>query len=95
MLLFDWDESKHQANIKKHGISFEEAKTVFADDHGLLIPDPMNSIGEERGLLLGKSEQNNLLLVCHCEYTHDMIRIISARPATPHERKYYERGYHA
>lgn len=93
--MFEWDDAKQQQNIKKHKISFNEAKSVFYDDHGLIIPDPLSSNGEERALLLGQSEQNNLLIVCHCEYLFNHIRIISARPATAHEKKHYERGYHA
>jgi uncharacterized DUF497 family protein len=95
MLIFEWDEVKYQINIDKHGIPFEEAETVFADDYGLLMPDPDHSIGESRSILLGKSSQSQLLIVCHCEYIEDRIRIISARKATIHERKRYEGAHHA
>jgi len=95
MLTFEWDETKYHANMTKHGIRFEEAETVFADDKGLLMPDPDHSIGESRSILIGKSNQSNLLIVCHCEYSEDRIRIISARKATPHERKTYEGACYA
>ena len=89
-LTFEWDESKNLSNQKKHGVSFEEAKSVFADEFGRLIPDPDNSIGEERFIIMGMSSQLRLLVVCHCERGPDVIRIISARKADKSERKYYE-----
>ena len=89
-LNFEWDENKNLSNQKKHGVSFDEAKTVFADEFGRLIPDPDNSIGEERFILMGLSSQFNLLVVCHCERSSDSIRIISARKADKSERKFYE-----
>jgi uncharacterized DUF497 family protein len=95
MLTFEWDKAKYHANVSKHGICFEEAETVFADDYGLLMPDPDHSMGESRAILLGKSNQSNLLIVCHCEYIENHIRIISARKATIHERKRYEGAHHA
>lgn len=75
---------------QKHGISFDEAKTVFADELGRLISDPDNSIGEEKFILMGMSSQLKLLVVCHCERGSDSIRIISARKADKSEQKYYE-----
>lgn len=89
-LNFEWDENKNLFNQKKHGVSFDEAKTVFADEFGRLIPDPDNSITEERFILMGVSSQFNLLVVCHCERRSDAIRIISARKADKSERKFYE-----
>jgi len=94
-LKFEWDESKNQLNQKKHGVSFEQAKTVFFDELARLIPDPDHSIGEERFILMGMSFKNNLLTVCHCERGHDTIRIISARKADKIERKQYEGDYYA
>ena len=94
-LSFEWDENKNISNQKKHGISFEEAKTVFADELGRLIPDPDHSKGEERFILMGMSSQLRLLTVCHCERDTDTIRIISARKADTLEKKQYEGYSHA
>ena len=94
-LNFEWDENKNASNFKKHGISFDEAKTVFADELGRLIPDPDNSEGEERFILMGMSSHLKLLAVCHCERSSDTIRIISARKADKSERRQYEGFSHA
>ena len=94
-LQFEWDESKNVSNQQKHGVSFEEAKTVFADDFARLIRDPDHSHGEERFILLGMSARFRLLIVCHCERGSDVIRIISARKADRYERKQYESFIHA
>jgi uncharacterized DUF497 family protein len=91
-LRFEWDEAKAKANLKKHGIGFEEAKSVFLDDHAKLIPDPDHSINEERFVLLGYSSSLKLLVVCHCyRAAGRVIRIISARKATRQEAKIYEK----
>ena len=91
---FEWDESKNESNEKKHGISFEEAKTTFLDDFGRLIPDPEHSEDEDRFILLGQSNQFKLLLVCHCYRENgEYVRIISARKANKFEQKQY-RGFH-
>jgi uncharacterized protein len=89
-IIFEWDEKKHSANIKKHGVSFVEAQTAFVDDNGLLIHDPDHSEGEERFILLGLSSSLHLLVVCHT-YRKDesIIRIISARKATRSEQEQY------
>ncbi len=87
---FEWNPAKNLANQKKHGVAFEEAKTVFADEFGRLIPDPEHSAGEERFILLGRSANSRLLIVCHCERGIGTIRIISARKADKFERKQYE-----
>lgn len=87
---FEWDENKNLSNQQKHGASFDEAKTVFADEFGRLIPDPDHSLGEERFILMGMSSQFRLLTVCHCERGSNTIRIISARKADKSERKQYE-----
>ena len=63
---FAWDEKKNEINRQKHGISFEEAQTVFYDESALLIDDPDHSEKEERFILLGSSQRANLLVVCHC-----------------------------
>ena len=88
MLKFEWDENKNQANIKKHGISFEEATTVFNDTNALIITDESHSGEEDRFILIGYSYKANLLVVCHCYRLNDsLIRIISARKASGRERK--------
>ena len=78
---FEWDKKKAEINEKKHGITFDEAITVFYDDHAILIPDPDHSFYEERFLLLGRSERSNILVVVHCERDNN-LRIISARKPT-------------
>ena len=90
-LLFEWDRNKAQQNIKKHGISFEEATTVFGDLLSLTIRDPSHSIDDERFVIIGYSYKYRLLVVVHTE-RGNRIRIISARRATRRERKTYEEG---
>ena len=91
-LEFEWDEAKNLANIQKHGISFIEAKSVFADDNALLIADPDHSEDEDRFLLLGLGGKLRLLLVCHCfEVDERLIRIISCRKASRKEMTKYRR----
>ena len=91
-LHFEWDEAKNQANIQKHGVSFDEAKSVFSDDYALLIADPDHSDDEDRFILLGLSSKLKLLLVCHCFEADDgLIRIISCRKAKGQEIKKYRR----
>jgi len=94
-LHFEWDENKAISNQEKHGISFEEAKSVFADSLGRLISDPDHSEDEERFILLGVSSRLRLLIVCHCERGANSIRIISARKADRFERKKYEEKSYA
>ena len=87
-----WDEKKNQENIKKHNISFEEARTVFYDPKGKLIHDPDHSDEEDRFIILGLSKSLNLLVVCHCYRENDeVIRIITARRATKNEETSYGR----
>ena len=87
---FAWDEEKHEANIKKHGITFIEAATVFDDVNALVRDDPDHSGDEDRFVILGFSESARLLIVCHCYRSDDsIIRIISARKANRKERKEY------
>lgn len=89
-LRFEWDDRKAAANAKKHGVSFEEAKSVFLDDRAKLIDDPDHSEDESRFVLLGLSSVLRLLLVCHCYRSEsNVIRIISARKATSKESKSY------
>ena len=89
---FEWDNNKAEINLKKHGISFEEARSVFYDELALEFYDDEYSEWEERFLMLGVSNKLNLLLICHCyrESTGN-IRIISARKATKNESKHYYR----
>ena len=90
-LHFDWDHKKSTSNKKKHGISFEEAETVFNDPNARLISDPEHSNDEDRFVLLGLSEQLRILVVCHCYRENDTeIRIISARRAKRKEIETYE-----
>ena len=89
-LHFEWDGRKAASNATKHGVTFEEARTVFVDERAKLIDDPDHSEDEDRFVLLGLSSTLRLLLVCHC-YRSDgnVIRIISARKATARESKFY------
>lgn len=87
---FEWDENKDRINRHKHGVSFDEAKTVFYDEEALVIDDPEHSADEERFIILGLSNKPNLLVVCHCYRASDtVIRIISARKATKTESEFY------
>jgi uncharacterized protein len=87
---FTWDEAKTAENIRKHGVSFEEGSTAFADENARLKHDPEHSQHEDRFILLGFSARLQLLIVCHAYRESDeVIRIISARKATPNERKQY------
>jgi hypothetical protein len=88
-LSFEWDQKKAKANLAKHGVSFEEAATVFGDSLSLTIPDPVHSQAEERWIMVGQSHRRKLLVVVHTE-RGDNIRIISARRASWRERKQYE-----
>ncbi len=93
MIIFEWDVAKAISNEKKHGVTFEEAKSVFYDDFAIQFYDDQNSVLEDRFLLLGHSNQSRILLICHCEQeSGDLIRIISARKATANERKLYKGG---
>ena len=91
-LIFEWDDAKNKINLKKHGVSFEEAQTVFFDDNAIEFDDPDHSLDKERYLLLGFSQRLKILVVCHCYRDSDsIIRIISARKATKKEQKAYYR----
>lgn len=93
MIKFEWNKSKATLNHKKHGVSFEEAKSVFFDDYAIQFFDNNHSMDEDRFILLGMSNESRLLIVCHCERNAgNTIRIISARKATRQEKKYYVRG---
>lgn len=89
-LRFEWDAHKATANLKKHGVSFDEAKSVFQDERAKLIDDPDHSADEDRFVLLGLSRTLRLLVVCHCYRSEgNTIRIISARKASAREAKAY------
>ena len=91
MIKFEWDLAKAVANLRKHGVSFEEAQTVFYDEFAVQFYDEPHSAEEDRFLMLGMSSGAHLLLVCHCERDGgDIIRIISARKATKQESAHYE-----
>ena len=90
MIKFDWDASKAALNLKKHGVSFEEAQSAFYDDFAMQFFDEDHSENENRFLLLGMSSGANLLLICHCERANGgVIRLISARKATKRESTFY------
>ena len=89
-LSFEWDKRKETANIKKHGVSFEEARTTFFDEHAMVFQDPDHSEDEDRFILLGTSYKLNTLVVCHCFREEEtIIRIISARKADRDESMEY------
>ncbi len=88
---FEWDTEKAESNLQKHGVSFDEAATVFFDPLSITIPDPLHSGEESRFVITGLSQLQNHLVVVHTE-RGERIRIISARPAVPSERKKYESG---
>jgi uncharacterized DUF497 family protein len=88
---FEWDTRKAATNAAKHGVTFEEAKTVFYDEDALLIDDPDHSASEERFILMGGSAKARVLVVVHCyRQAGAVIRLISARRAGAKERKTYE-----
>lgn len=89
MLKFEWDAPKSSANLHKHGVSFEEAASVFGDPLALTFADPDHSIREARFVTIGQSHRDLLLVVAHVE-RGQTIRIISARKTTKHERTIYE-----
>lgn len=91
MIKFEWDTTKAASNKKKHGVSFDEAQSVFYDEFAVQFFDEDNSVSENRFLMLGFSDEARLLIVCHCERDEgNIIRIISARKATKNESKYYQ-----
>ena len=89
--LFEWDRYKAEANLRRHGVSFEEAQTVFTDPLSITLPDPDHSEDEERFIDIGMSDNHRVLVVVYTE-RGQRIRLISARKATPVERKQYEEG---
>jgi uncharacterized DUF497 family protein len=88
-LIFEWDEEKAASNLEKHGISFQEASTIFMDSLSSTISDPLHSLGEQRFVTIGESTEREILVVVHTQ-RDSKIRIISAREATRRERQNYE-----
>ena len=90
MIKFEWDAAKAKSNKKKHGVSFEEPRSVFYDEFAVQFFDEDNSESEDRFLMLGFSDEARFLIVCHCERDlGNIVRIISARKATKNETNYY------
>lgn len=89
MLAFEWDPEKAAANYGKHGVTFEEASTVFGDPLARIVDDPRHSVGEERFVIIGLSRHSRLIAVMFTE-RQEQIRIASARPVTRAERRNYE-----
>jgi len=91
MIKFEWDSIKADSNVKKHGVSFEEAKSVFYDELAIQFYQNDNEEGEDRFLMLGLSATHKVLMICHCERNSgNVVRIISARKATKNEQEFYE-----
>ena len=88
---FEWDEKKAAANLSKHGVSFDEAKTVFDDPLYVDFYDPDHSYDEHRYIIIGESRQGRLLMVSYTE-RDDVVRLISSREVTPAEARIYEEG---
>ena len=87
---FEWDRTKAVSNIRKHGVSFDEAVTVFKDPLAFIFDDEDHSEQEHREIIIGISALRRMILVCFVERIEDVVRIISARPATRQETKDYE-----
>ena len=90
-MVYEWNAAKAKANIEKHGVSFDEAATVFLDPLALTFPDPYHSGGEEREITIGYTVGGEVVFVSHCQ-RGEPVRIISARKATRRERRQYEEG---
>jgi uncharacterized DUF497 family protein len=90
-MMFEWDKSKATANLKKHGVSFEEAKSVFDNVLAVIFDDEAHSVGEKREIIIGHSRNNRLLLISFTERPN-AIRVISPRLATRRERENYEQN---
>jgi len=91
---FEWDPAKALSNIRKHGVSFDEAVTVFKDPLAFIFDDETHSEQEHREIIIGMSTLRRMILVCFVERIEDVVRIISARPATRQEIKDYEENAH-
>ena len=93
-IIFEWDQNKNEKGIKKHGVSFEEAATVFCDEYAIIFDDPDHSADENRFLIIGISDISRMCVVSHCYRVDDsVIRIISARLATRKETETYNKQF--
>ena len=95
MFVFEWDRAKAASNRRKHGVDFKLAATVFRDQFMSSIPDEEHSDAEERWVTVGEAKNGQLLTVCHVwreAADHELVRIISARPVSPRERRQFESG---
>ena len=90
-MVYEWNAAKAKANIQKHGVSFDEAATVFLDPLALTFPDPDHSAGEDREITIGYTTRHRVVFVSHCQRA-DRKRLVSARRATRGERRQYEEG---
>ena len=90
-MIYEWEAEKAKANLRKHGVSFEEAATIFLDPLAVTFPHPHPSHEEEREITIGHSTRGQVVFVAHCR-REDRTRVISARKATRRERKQYEEG---
>ncbi|MCL2697176.1 MAG: BrnT family toxin [Oscillospiraceae bacterium] len=91
--IFTWNENKNKSNFNKHGVTFEEARTVFKDENIIYLADEKHSHDEERFVAIGASENSRLLIVCHCyRESGTVIRLISARKAGKGEINFYKGG---
>jgi uncharacterized DUF497 family protein len=90
VVTFTWDPKKAEANLRKHRVDFREASTVYEDTESVAFPDVEHSVGERRFLIIGVSARHRVLVVAYIEVSTSVIRIISAREATRHERRFYE-----
>ncbi len=93
-ITFEWDARKESTNLRKHGVNFTEAQTVFGDPLSITIGDPDHAADEERFVIVGRSGKPRLLIVVHT-VVGDRVRLISARAATKHERRNYEETFQA
>jgi hypothetical protein len=90
-VILEWDPEKARSNLEKHGVDFHEAGTVFDDPLSTTVPDPAHSVGERRYITIGLSLSGRILVVAHTD-RGEAVRLITARPATPTERRFYEQG---
>jgi uncharacterized protein len=90
-VILEWDPEKARSNLEKHGVDFHEAGTVFDDPLSTTVPDPAHSVDERRYITIGLSLSGRILVVAHTD-RGEAVRLITARPATPTERRFYEQG---
>ena len=90
-MILEWDPEKARSNLEKHGVDFHEAGTVFDDPLSTTVPDPAHSVDERRYITIGLSLSGRILVVAHTD-RGEAVRLITARPATPTERRFYEQG---